>query len=120
GPAGPTGLRPPWATAPVLTGAGVAGAGLLLGWGGLAGALVVAVLMWVRPVDPRRLVYVGSALTFASLLALLVVQARRDGIGELSADIFAASLVPHHLAGAGLVIAVAGGLILLFRRSDDD
>ncbi|GAA3548081.1 hypothetical protein AFL01nite_26630 [Aeromicrobium flavum] len=120
GPAGPTGLRPPWATAPVLTVAGVVGAGLLLGWGGLAGALAVAALMWVRPVDPRRLVYLGAALTFSSLVALLVVQARRDGIGELSADIFSASLVPHHLAGAGLVVAVAGSLILLFRRSDDD
>lgn len=120
GPAGPTTLRPRWASAPVLAVTGVVGAGLLLGWGGLAGALVAVVLTWLRPVDPRRLVYLGSGLVFASILALLVVQARRDGIGELSADVIAASLVPHHLAGAGLVLAVAGSLILLLRRDDDD
>ncbi|SKB03135.1 alpha-(1-_3)-arabinofuranosyltransferase domain-containing protein [Aeromicrobium choanae] len=120
GVAGPTGLRPRWATARVLTAVGVVGAGLLLGWGGLAGALVAAVLTWVRPVDPRRLVYAGSALTFLSVVALLVVQVRRDGIGELSADVISASLVPHHVAAAGLVLAIAGSLILLARRSDDD
>jgi len=120
GPAGPTGLRPAWARGPALTVLGVAGAGLLLGWGGLAGAVAVALLMWLRPVDPRRLVFAGAGLTFASVLALLFVQWRRGALGELSADIISASLVPHHLAAAGLVVAVAGSLILLARRNDDD
>ncbi len=98
----------------------VLGAGLFVGIGGALGSLAVVLVNRFRPVDPRKIIAAGSALVFSSVAALLIVTWRADKIGEVSADIIAESLIPHHLGGAGLVVALGGALILLRRRSDDD
>ncbi|HPU13169.1 MAG TPA: alpha-(1-_3)-arabinofuranosyltransferase family protein [Aeromicrobium sp.] len=116
----PTGWYPTKAPQGVLEFAFVAGSGLFLGIGGLLGALGVVAINRFRPISPQRIIYLGSALVFASVVALILVTVREDKIGEVSADIIAASLVPHHLAAAGLVGVLGGVLLLLKRRTDDD
>ncbi|WP_460467691.1 alpha-(1-_3)-arabinofuranosyltransferase domain-containing protein [Calidifontibacter terrae] len=79
-----------------------------VGWSGLvAGAVVVAALRSGK-VRPAWLVRGGAALVLCSIpLYLLLIG---DARGTISADAVARSLWPHYLAGAGLVLALAGAL----------
>lgn len=87
----------------------VLGAGALTGIGGLLAGL--GAMVFVRRSGPRagRLITVGAGLVLLSALAFVAQSALiSDTLGTVSADAVRAALVPHHLAGAGLVLAVIG------------
>lgn len=102
----PVGFRTPRVVAELLL---VALAAFCVGWAGLiAGAAVVGLLRWGR-VSPAWLVRAGAGLVFVSIPVYLLVIG--DARGTISADAVAHSLWPHYLAGAGLVLALAGALV---------
>ena len=84
------------------------GAAALTGVGG--GLAALAAMLLVRRAGPRAglLITVGAGLVLASALAFIVQGALGDTLGTVSADAVKAALVPHHIAGAGLVLAVLG------------
>lgn len=93
----------------------VLGAGALTGIGGALAAL--GAMVFVRRSGPRagRLITVGAGLVLLSALAFVAQSALiTDTLGTVSADAVREALVPHHIAGAGLVLAVIG----TFMRQD--
>ncbi len=94
----------------------VAAAGFFVGWAGLVSALVVVAAMRTGRVRPGWLVLAGAALVLVSIPVYLVLIG--DLRGTVSANAVSQSLWPHHLAGAGLVMALAG--VLAIGRSEGD
>ena len=86
----------------------VLGAGALTGIGGALAA--VAALVLVRRSGPRAglLITAGAGLVLLSALAFVLQSAVGDTLGTVSADAVKAAIVPHHIAGAGLVLAIIG------------
>lgn len=84
---------------------------------GLPGLLAaVAAIIAVRSGRVRawHLQVAGAALVAVSIVAFIVLLG--DGRGALSATSVRAHLWPHYLAGAGLVLALAGTLRTMWRR----
>ncbi len=96
----------------------VALSGFAVGWAGLAAALAVVAVLRVRPVRSVWLLVTGAALIVGSLA--LYIALLGDERGQISAGAVAASLWPHHLAGAGLVIGLVGALLGRRRRGGPD
>ncbi|GGB33591.1 hypothetical protein GCM10011492_25260 [Flexivirga endophytica] len=93
-------------------------AGFFVGWAGLvAGAAVVAVLRWRRSIPAWWLQVAGAALLLIAMGVYLL--ALGDIRGTLSADGVARSMWPHWLAGAGLVVGLAGALRDAGRDEDE-
>ncbi|WKV15545.1 alpha-(1-_3)-arabinofuranosyltransferase family protein [Janibacter limosus] len=86
----------------------VVGAAALTGIGG--GLAAPAAMLLVRRSGPRAglLITVGAGLARVAAVAFIVQSAVADTLGTVSADAVKAALVPHHIAGAGLVLAVLG------------
>ncbi|KRE37165.1 hypothetical protein ASG73_12795 [Janibacter sp. Soil728] len=86
----------------------VVGAAVLTGVGG--GLAALAAMLLVRRFGPRAglLISVGAGLVLVSALAFVLQSAIGGTLGTVSADAVKAALVPHHIAGAGLVLAVLG------------
>ena len=86
----------------------VVGAAALTGIGG--GLAALAAMLLVRRSGPRAglLITVGAGLVLVAAVAFIVQSAIADTLGTVSADAVKAALVPHHIAGAGLVLAVLG------------
>lgn len=101
-------------TAAILT---VAVSTFAVGLPGLLASLV-AVLLLRRGHRPVRLVDGGAALV--ALSAVVFVLTRADTGGTVSADVIAASIWPHSIAGAGLVLAVTGALWRSVEKEDSD
>lgn len=92
------------------------GALLIGGIGAGVGAVLAVLLLRRVGPRPRLLVAVGSALVLVSAI-LFVLQAQAAGtLGEISASTVAEALVPHHVAGAGLTMAVLGAFLRPVRR----
>lgn len=83
-----------------------------LGLTGVGGALAAAAAMLLvrrRGPRPGRLIAAGAGLVVAAAIAYVVQAGLVEGtLGSVDADTVKASLVPHHLAGAGVVLAVLG------------
>lgn len=93
----------------------VVGAGLLTGIGGALAALAAMVLVRRRGPRAGQLIAVGAGLVLLSALVFLLHTAFiSDTLGTVSADAVKEALLPHHIAGAGLVLAVLG----TFMRQD--
>ncbi|MBD2760241.1 DUF3367 domain-containing protein [Yimella sp. cx-573] len=88
----------------------VAVSGFFVGVAGLAAAVVVVLVARRHLLAPRRLLMVGAGLVFLAMPVYLI--AIGDKRGTVSADAVAMSLWPHHLAGAGLVIALSAALLM--------
>lgn len=87
----------------------VLGAGAVTGVGGLLAALIAMVLVRRGGASAGRLITAGAALVLFSALAFILQTAFvTDTLGTVSADAVRAALVPHHIAGAGLVLAIIG------------
>lgn len=87
----------------------VVGAGAVTGVGGALAALGAMVLVRRLGTRPGLLITVGAGLVLVSALAFVLQSAFvSDTLGTVSADAVKAALVPHHIAGAGLVLAVIG------------
>ena len=87
----------------------VLGAGAVTGAGGALAALAALVLVRLRGPRAGLLITVGAGLVLLSALAFVLQSAVvTDTLGTVSADAVKAALVPHHIAGAGLVLAVLG------------
>lgn len=87
----------------------VAGAGAVTGAGGALAALLAMVVVRRRGSRPGQLIVAGAGLVLVSALAFVLQSAFvTDTLGTVSADAVKAALVPHHIAGAGLVLAVIG------------
>ena len=101
-----------------LEGALVVVSGFFVGVPGVVAALgtVAAVRIWRLP--GRILQWVGAALIVVSMVLYLIVLG--DARGTLNATAVATHLWPHYLAGAGLVIALAGTLRTLWRGGGED
>ena len=87
----------------------VVGAGAVTGIGGALAALAVVLL--VRRIGPRPVVVIaaGAGLVVVAAVAFIAQAALvSDTLGTVSADAVREALVPHHIAGAGLVLAVLG------------
>lgn len=84
-------------------------AGFAIGWAGLVAGLLVVGGLRLRPVRPSWMIYAGSGLVMASIVVYLVLLGGQRG--EVSADAVSSSLIPHYLAGAGLVIALVSALL---------
>ncbi|NNG41187.1 DUF3367 domain-containing protein [Flexivirga sp. ID2601S] len=82
--------------------------GFFVGWAGLVAGAAVVVLLRRRPVPSWWLQAAGAVLLLASMAVYLV--ALGDLRGQISADGVTKSMWPHYLAGAGLVIGLAGAL----------
>ena len=101
-----------------LEGALVVVSGFFVGIPGLVAALgtVAAVRIWRLP--GRVLQWTGAALIVASMVLYLIVLG--PARGTLNATAVATHLWPHYLAGAGLVVALAGTLRTLWRDGEQD
>ncbi|AKU16777.1 alpha-(1-_3)-arabinofuranosyltransferase domain-containing protein [Luteipulveratus mongoliensis] len=111
-----TGQRAPWPR-PVRELGLLVLAGFAVGWAGLAAAaVVIAVLRW-RPLRPSWLI--GAGAGFAMLSIVVYVALLGSDRGEVTADAVASSLIPHYLAGGGLVIALVGVLLAHDHHHDD-
>ena len=87
----------------------VLGAAAVTGLGG--GLAALATVLLVRRVGPRPLWLIAAGAGLVVLAAVaFVAQAAfvSDTLGTVSADAVREALVPHHVAGAGLVLAVLG------------
>nr|WP_246297762.1 alpha-(1->3)-arabinofuranosyltransferase family protein [Janibacter cremeus] len=93
----------------------VLGTAALTGVGGGLAALAVVFLVRRRAARPGLLITAGAGLVLLSA-AVFVLYAGfvTDTLGTVSADAVKSALVPHHIAGAGLVLAVLG----TFMRQD--
>ena len=102
----------------VLEGALVVTAGFFVGIPGLIAALgtIAAVRIWRLP--GRMLQWVGAAAIVLSMVLYLIQLG--DARGTLTPTAVAAHLWPHYLAGAGLVVALAGTLRTLWRDGGED
>ena len=94
---------------PVLEVLVLAVSGIAAGWAGLAAAALAVLLLRTGRVGPRRLVDLGALLVLLAGVAYVVVH--RSTINDVSADLISQNLWPHRIAGAGLVLAVIGGLL---------
>lgn len=94
---------------PVLEVLVLAVSGIAAGWAGLAAAALAVVLLRTGRVGPRRLVDLGALLVL--LAGVVYVVLHRSAIHDVSADLVSQNLWPHRIAGAGLVLAVIGGLL---------
>ncbi|MEP7089477.1 MAG: alpha-(1-_3)-arabinofuranosyltransferase family protein [Nocardioidaceae bacterium] len=84
----------------------VAGATVFLGVVGLVAAgLLMALDRW-RRVPPRALTWTGAALVLAS--GLVFVLAEGSLRGQVSAAVVSSHLLPHYLAGVGLLVGAVG------------
>ena len=101
-----------------LEGALVVVSAFFVGIPGLLAALgtVAAVRIWRLP--GRVLQWVGAGAIVASMLVYLSVLG--DARGTQNATAVATHLWPHYLAGAGLVVALAGTLRTLWRDNGED
>lgn len=81
-----------------------------LGYAGLVAALLVVALLRWRPVPSHWLLGAGVALIAASMLLYVIVLSAKGLVGQVSADAVSASLWPHYLAAAGLLISLVGAL----------
>ncbi|WP_277451634.1 alpha-(1-_3)-arabinofuranosyltransferase family protein [Janibacter sp. DB-40] len=94
----------------------VLGTAAVTGIGG--GLAALAVVLLARRTDPRPglLITVGSGLVLLSAVVFVLYAAVvTDTLGTVDADAVKSALVPHHIAGAGLVLAVLG----TFMRHDE-
>nr|WP_279672361.1 alpha-(1->3)-arabinofuranosyltransferase family protein [Flexivirga meconopsidis] len=82
--------------------------GFFVGWAGLVAGVAVVVLLRRRPVPSWWLQVAGAVLLLAAMAVYLI--ALGDLRGQISADGVTKSLLPHYLAGAGLVIGLSGAL----------
>ncbi|MDQ2852494.1 MAG: alpha-(1-_3)-arabinofuranosyltransferase [Actinomycetota bacterium] len=81
-----------------------------LGYAGLvASVAVVAVLRWA-PVPSQWLITAGAVLVAVSVVVYVIVLWSEGLTGQVSADAVSASLWPHYLGAAGLLIALVGAL----------
>ena len=72
-----------------------------------AGLALVLVRRWGS--RPGGLIALGAGLLVLAALAFVAQLAWVDGtLGSVSADSVRSALVPHHIAGAGLVLAIIG------------
>ena len=94
---------------PVLEVLVLAVSGIAAGWAGLTAAALAVLLLRTGRVGPRRLVDLGALLVLLAGVAYVVVH--RSTINDVSADLISQNLWPHRIAGAGLVLAVIGGLL---------
>lgn len=118
-PAAPSPLRWAWVRTPL--GASVifvVVAGLLTGIGGALGGLTAVLVARHRRATSGTLILGGVGIFLAAICLYLVLG--RDVWPQVSADVVARSLVPHHLAAAGLVWSVAGALWRSVERKDPD
>lgn len=84
-------------------------AALLTGIGGLLAALGAIVLVRRRGPMAGLLITCGAGLVLLSAVTFVLHTAFvTNTLGTVSADAVKAALVPHHIAGAGLVLAVLG------------
>lgn len=84
-------------------------AGVFAGLGGALAAVLALVLVRRWGPRPGRLIALGAALLVLAALAFVAQLAWVDGtLGSVSADSVRSALVPHHIAGAGLVLAIIG------------
>lgn len=95
----------------------IALAGFAVGWAGLLAGVLLVGVMRLRPVRPSWLVAAGAGLVMASILVYIAFLG--DLRGEVSADAVSKTLLPHYLAGAGLVIALAGSLLARDHHHED-
>ena len=92
-----------------IEGAVVVGAGALTGVGGALAALAAMLVVRLRGPRAGLLIGVGAGLLVVAALAFVAQLAWVDGtLGSVSADSVKSALVPHHIAGAGLVLAIIG------------
>ena len=84
-------------------------AGVFAGLGGALAAVLALVLVRRWGPRPGRLIALGAGLLVLAALAFVAQLAWVDGtLGSVSADSVRSALVPHHIAGAGLVLAIIG------------
>ncbi|WP_170119767.1 alpha-(1-_3)-arabinofuranosyltransferase domain-containing protein [Branchiibius hedensis] len=102
----------------LLAGALVVVSGFFVGVPGLVAAVgtIAAVRIWRLP--GRVLQWAGAAAIGCSMVVYLVVLG--DARGTQNATAVGSHLWPHYLAGAGLVVALAGTLRTLWRDGDED
>lgn len=102
----------------LLEGALVVVSAFFVGVPGLVAAVgtVAAVRIWRLP--GRALQWIGAAAIVCSMLLYLIVLG--DARGTLNATAVATHLWPHYVAGAGLVVALAGTLRTLWRDGGED
>ena len=87
----------------------VLGAGAVAGIGAALAAAAAMVLVRLRGPRPGLLITAGAALVLLSAVAYVAQIALVDGtLGSVSADSVRSALVPHHIAGAGVALAVIG------------
>ncbi len=94
---------------PAVEAALVLGTAALTGIGG--GLAALAVVLLVRRTGPRpgALITAGAGLVLLSAAVFVLYAAVvTDTLGTVDADAVKSALVPHHIAGAGLVLAVLG------------
>ena len=87
----------------------VLSAGFFVGWGGLAAALLIVAVQRIKAQPAHRFIYLGSLVLMASIAVYLIYLG--GDIGKVSSDNVGRSIVPHYVAGAGLVLATAGALM---------
>lgn len=102
----------------VLEVALAAAAWFFVGVPGLVAAVVAVAATRSGRVRPRWLQLAGAALVLISMVVYLVLLG--DQRGTLSATAVHDHVWPHYLAGAGLVLALAGTLRTMWRGADED
>ncbi|MDF8264090.1 alpha-(1-_3)-arabinofuranosyltransferase domain-containing protein [Luteipulveratus flavus] len=88
-----------------------------VGWAGLAAGLLVVLVLRRWAVRPMWLIGAGAGLLMTSIVVYIALLG--DQRGTVSADAVASSMLPHHLCGAGLVIALVGVLLPQDHHHDD-
>ncbi|WP_338747778.1 alpha-(1-_3)-arabinofuranosyltransferase domain-containing protein [Janibacter alittae] len=87
----------------------VLGTAALTGIGGGLAALAVVLLVRRGSPRPGLVIATGAGLVLLSAAAFVLYAAVvTDTLGTVDADAVKSALVPHHIAGAGLVLAVLG------------
>lgn len=92
----------------------IAVATFFVGPAGLAAAVSMVAVQRFRPVPATWWIHAGLATLVVAFVGYLVVAG--SALDQVSANAVAKSLVPHHLAAAGLVLTCAGALL---RRSEE-
>lgn len=93
----------------LIEAATVLGTAAIAGLGGGIGALIALLLVRRGRTSAGRIISLGAVLVALSAVAFVIHAAFvTDTLGTVSADAIKTALVPHHLAGAGLALAVIG------------
>lgn len=95
----------------------IATAGFCVGVPGLVAAVATIAATRLRPVSTRLLQLVGAGLIVVSMVLYLILLG--DARGTLTANAVSQHLWPHYLAGAGLVLALAGTVRTLWRPAGE-